>query len=309
MSEPTTIYLNSYKGTREYRSSNAELDVVQLLDPEPGYATDFENNEDEFVLEGLSIGTNSGFSSASINSPHPYENNNVLIALLRVPVIIASTDATLEYDDIAIIETGDDGSQFGDDNFWDYVIVEANNGTEWIYLEDGYDARWNSDWLNAYNGGQSGTEAMYQSHSIDLLSKFSPGDTVLFRFRLFADQFVNSWGWSIDNLVIQGTHVGVEDKEIIPKKFELSQNYPNPFNPSTKISFSLPTESKVKLQVFNTLGELVTTLVDETKNAGVHQLEWNAGNLASGVYLYRINAESVSDAKQFSSVKKMVLLK
>ncbi|VAX21599.1 hypothetical protein MNBD_IGNAVI01-29, partial [hydrothermal vent metagenome] len=61
--------------------------------------------------------------------------------------------------------------------------------------------------------------------------------------------------------------------------------------------------------VFNTLGELVTTLVDETKTAGVHQFEWNAGNLASGVYLYRINAESVGNAKQFNSVRKMILLK
>ncbi len=307
--EPTSIYLNSYKGTREYRSAAAELDVVQLLAPEPGYSTDFESGEDEFVLNGLSINTNDGFSGASINSPHPYENNSMLTALLRVPVIIASTDAIFEYDDIAIVEIGDNGSEFGDDNFWDYVIVEANNGTEWIALEDGYDARLNSDWLNAYNGGQSGTESMYKSHSINLLDKFSPGDTVLFRFRLFADQFVNGWGWSIDNLVIQGTYVGVENKEILPKKFELSQNYPNPFNPSTKISFSLPVESKVKLQIFNTLGELVTTLVDETKNAGVHQLEWNAGNFASGIYLYSISAKSVSDAKQFNSVRKMVLLK
>ncbi len=76
-----------------------------------------------------------------------------------------------------------------------------------------------------------------------------------------------------------------------------------------KISFSLSTESRVKLQIFNTLGELITTLVDDTKNAGVHQLEWNASNLASGVYLYRINAESVGDAKQFNEVKKLILLK
>jgi len=54
---------------------------------------------------------------------------------------------------------------------------------------------------------------------------------------------------------------------------------------------------------------LITTLVDDTKNAGVHQLEWNASNLASGVYLYRINAESVGDAKQFNSVRKLILLK
>ncbi|VAX28834.1 Glycosyl hydrolase, BNR repeat precursor, partial [hydrothermal vent metagenome] len=206
--EPTSIYINSFKNGRTYRSTTADVDVVELLAPEPGYSTDFESGDDDFVLNGFNIDVNSGFSGASINSPHPYENNSDLTALLRIPVVIASTDATLEYDDIAVVEIGDPGTIFGDSNFWDYVIVEANNGTEWIYLDDGYDARWNSDWLNAYNGGLPGTESMYKSHSINLLDKFSPGDTVLFRFRLFADQFVSSWGWSIDNLVIQGTHVG-----------------------------------------------------------------------------------------------------
>ena len=101
----------------------------------------------------------------------------------------------------------------------------------------------------------------------------------------------------------------INDKEIIPTRFELSQNYPNPFNPSTVISFALPTESKVKLQIFNTLGEEITTLVDETRAAGTHNFKWNASNLASGVYIYRIQAESIADAKEFSSVKKMVLMK
>jgi hypothetical protein len=141
------------------------------------------------------------------------------------------------------------------------------------------------------------------------LDKFSAGDTLQIRFRLFADIYTNSWGWSIDNLTIQGQFVGINDSEIIPAKFEISQNYPNPFNPSTKISFSLPTESKVKLQIFNTLGEIITTLVDETNSAGVHEVNWNASNLASGVYLYRIDAESVSDAKNYTSTKKMLLLK
>lgn len=304
-----SIYLKSYSKGGIYNSSTSDVEVVELLSPQTGYTNNFESDDGDFVLNGFSIAVNSGFTSSSINSPHPYNNNSILTALLRVPVIIASSEAIFEYEDIAIVEPGEPGEEYGDSEFWDYVIIEANNGGDWIYLEDGYDARMSSEWLNAYNGGQNATEAMYKSHNINLLDKFSPGDTVLFRFRLFADQFTTGWGWSIDNLVIQGIHVGVENEVILPKKFELSQNYPNPFNPSTKINFSLPTESKVKLLVYNTLGELITTLVDETKSAGVHQLEWNASNLASGVYLYRINTESVKDAEQFNAVKKMVLLK
>jgi len=100
-----------------------------------------------------------------------------------------------------------------------------------------------------------------------------------------------------------------QDHNNFQQSFSLSQNYPNPFNPSTKISFSLPSASKIKLQVFNALGELVTTLVNDTKNAGIHTVNWNASNLASGVYIYRIQAESVADAKEFNMVKKMILMK
>ena len=117
----------------------------------------------------------------------------------------------------------------------------------------------------------------------------------------------NNIGWKVLPLSDISTYVIGKKQNLVT--FELSQNYPNPFNPSTKISYSLPTKSKVKLQIFNILGQLVATLVDKTKSAGFYQLEWNAGNLASGVYLYRINAESVGDAKQFNSIRKLILLK
>ena len=304
-----SVSLHSYKGTRVYKSSSYDIDVVELLETQLGYASDFTSNESDFVLNMLDISTPPGFSSPSLNSPHPYPDKTDFTALLRVPVVVASSDATFNYDDVAVVEKGEPGTAYGDAEFWDYVIVEASNGGNWIVLEDGYDARANSDWLSAYDNSQPGTPAMYKSHSINLLDKFSAGDTLLIRFRLFSDDLTNGWGWSIDNLIIQGQYVAVNDEVVLPSKFELSQNYPNPFNPSTKISFSLPSASKVKLQIFNTLGEKVATLVDETRSAGVHSFEWNASNLASGVYLYRINVESISDSKKFSSVKKMILMK
>jgi len=304
-----SVYLKSFIGFREYQSSSYEVDLVEFLSSMQGYINDFTSDEDEFILNGLSIETASGFLSGSLNSPHPYVDDKTITALLRVPVVVASSDAILEYEDVAIVESGDDGTLFGDSKFWDYVIVEASNGGDWIPLEDGYDSRFYSDWETAYDGNQSGTSSMYKTHIINLLDKFSAGDTLLIRFRLFADMFTNGWGWSVDNLIIQGQFVGVEDGMILPKKFELSQNYPNPFNPSTVISYSLPSESKVKLQIFNTLSEVITTLVDKTSYAGVHKLEWDASNLASGVYFYRISVESISDSKKFNSVKKMLLIK
>ena len=303
-----SVSIVSFKGSRTYESATKEVQITALLETQKGYITNFASASD-FVLDGLSIGTISGFSRPSLNSPHPYPDVSSYIAVLKVPIIVAATDANLKYDDIAIIEPGSAGTVFGDSEFFDYVILEASNGGDWKSLADGYDARYNSDWKTAYNGSASGTESMYKTHSINLLDKFSAGDTLLIRFRLFSDQYTSGWGWSIDNLIIQDQFVGVNENENIPLKFKLSQNYPNPFNPSTKISFSLPTESKVKLQIFNSLGEVITTLVNETNSAGIHEVNWNASNLASGVYLYRIHAESINSSEKFNSVKKMLLIK
>ncbi len=98
------------------------------------------------------------------------------------------------------------------------------------------------------------------------------------------------------------TDIDVTD-DIIPDAFNLSQNYPNPFNPSTTIRFSIPEHSFVKLEIFNTLGEKVTTLVSEELNAGNYKYEWSAGNYPSGIYFYRLSANT------FSKVNKMIFLK
>ncbi len=94
-----------------------------------------------------------------------------------------------------------------------------------------------------------------------------------------------------------------ESPEQQPSSFILSQNYPNPFNPTTTISYSIPTNNYVTLKVFNILGQEVALLVNENLAAGKYTVTFNAGNLTSGVYLYRVEAGS------FRSVKKMLLIK
>jgi hypothetical protein len=89
----------------------------------------------------------------------------------------------------------------------------------------------------------------------------------------------------------------------VPVAYRLYQNFPNPFNPTTEIVFDLPVTSNVKLQVFNTLGQLVTTVVNEARAAGQYKIHWDASDLASGLYIYRIEANGFVDAK------KMVLLR
>jgi len=88
-----------------------------------------------------------------------------------------------------------------------------------------------------------------------------------------------------------------------PSRFELSQNYPNPFNPTTTIKFSLPEASQVKLTVYSLLGEKVAELVNEVKEAGTHNVIFDASNLTSGFYIYRI------ETKNYAKTMKMMLIK
>jgi len=99
------------------------------------------------------------------------------------------------------------------------------------------------------------------------------------------------------------TPTGVEEEEGIPMTYKMSQNYPNPFNPSTTIKFSIPKASNVKLTIFDAIGREVAVLIDKQMNAGNYSFNWNAINLSSGIYLYKI------ESNNFIDVKKMILLK
>ena len=89
----------------------------------------------------------------------------------------------------------------------------------------------------------------------------------------------------------------------IPKEFLLCQNYPNPFNPTTTLEFGVPVDSKVKVEVYNILGQLIAVLVDEVRQAGYYKVTFGSQSMPSGVYFYRMTAGS------FVQTKKMQLIK
>ncbi len=98
--------------------------------------------------------------------------------------------------------------------------------------------------------------------------------------------------------------VSVEDGiGAAPLAFSLSQNYPNPFNPITKINYSIPQTSFVTMKVYDLLGKEIVTLVNEEKSVGNYEVEFNANNLSSGIYFYRIQAGNFIDTKKFILMK------
>ncbi|MCG8373760.1 MAG: T9SS type A sorting domain-containing protein, partial [Balneolales bacterium] len=116
----------------------------------------------------------------------------------------------------------------------------------------------------------------------------------------------DSEGGVLETTAVLNVLLGVSDEGYfdIPGSYSLSQNYPNPFNPGSTIQFGLPETAEVTLKVFNMLGQQVATLVNNEKmHAGRHSVQFDARNLASGVYIYRIHAGS------FVQTKRMILIK
>ena len=109
------------------------------------------------------------------------------------------------------------------------------------------------------------------------------------------------FGWATN---LTTTDINNDAATILPGKYNLNQNYPNPFNPETVISYSLPQNSDVTISIYDITGQLIDNIIQVMQSAGTHELRWQAANhLASGAYMYRIQAGD------FVSTKKMILLR
>ena len=174
-------------------------------------------------------------------------------------------------------------------------------------------------WITFFNGDRDIYAQRYSSNGqligdnfriTNTSSQDQQGPNVI----LHNDRIYNTWKdnrtgeivgdiWA--NVLDWNNPIGAIEEELlqIPPTFVLHQNYPNPFNPSTTIEFNLPKTSELNLKVFNILGEEVATLVSGRISAGSYSYEWDASQLASGLYLYRLEAAG------FVETKKMVLMK
>ncbi|MGE5431229.1 MAG: hypothetical protein ACM3QX_09150, partial [Syntrophomonadaceae bacterium] len=101
----------------------------------------------------------------------------------------------------------------------------------------------------------------------------------------------------------------VSEKEMIPMDYALFQNHPNPYNPSTKISYTLPWQSRVRLLIYDAIGGVVKILIDRVEDAGCHELDFNASGLSSGIYFYSMEASATSGSANYRAARKMLLLK
>ena len=159
-------------------------------------------------------------------------------------------------------------------NNYGFDVERKNNGNDWEKL----------DFIEGHGNSNSPKHYSFEDHNIVGGSDFT--------YRLKQIDFNGAYEYS-DEIEL----------EIIPLQNKLFQNYPNPFNPTTRIKFSLTETQNVEIKIYNTLGEVVNLVASKKFEAGFHEVEFNAKNYSSGVYIYSIETE------KFNQVKKFLLLK
>jgi hypothetical protein len=186
------------------------------------------------------------------------------------------------------------------------IILDTLNFNEWYFIV----TTLKNDTVKTYvNGNFIGEGTLTGPINPDTrpleIGRDVPGDTEVFNGKLDDIRIYNRAlnEVEIDSLYNEGVTSVDEINFIIPHTFELYQNYPNPFNPSTTIEYQIPEISFVTLKVYDVLGNEIETLINEEKPIGTHTIEFDATNLPSGIYFYKLQIPN------FTQTKKMILLK
>ncbi len=279
------------------------FNIEKMFDPIGSYVNDFNSPTPDFILSDFDIYEEDNFENGALHSPHPYPSPDEddaefnFTTILKRPVIL-NEEALLAFDEIVLVEPGSPGTQYGDFEFWDYVIAEGSNnqGKTWLPLADGYDSRDNSTWEENYNesitemnSSTVGTPEWYVRREIDMLENgnFSVGDTILIRFRLFSDPYAHGWGWAIDNLQVQAP-VSVQQPVLSPGNISA---WPNPFNRSFRVKVEpVRPVDELQLTVYNMYGQIVKS-VTQKNVTGVFSTKIELEKSASGIYFLKV-AES-----------------
>ncbi|MBV5313045.1 MAG: T9SS type A sorting domain-containing protein [Prolixibacteraceae bacterium] len=278
--------------------------IEGIQNPVDKYVNNFDTETHDFISTDFTISTVSGFDSPALNSAHPYLSPNTddmnfdFTTVLKYPVILKA-GGKMSFDEIVLVEPGELGTKFGDEEFWDYVIVEGskNGGMNWKPLIDGYDSNAHKPWYNLFNSVMSGqnstavpTKSSFVKRQFDLLAKgnFIAGDTIQIRFRLFSDPYSHGWGWIIDNLNIQDVNTGTNSMVLSSEEVLL---YPNPTTGRVNLQINAKENlGKFLLKAFNSSGSLVYNQSFSMESSSF-QTGIDLSKFTPGLYLFAIEPE------------------
>lgn len=231
-----------------------------------------------------------------------YGNNvtNILTLVNNIPIGTFNT-VKVSFRTKFNIEAGYDYGQ---------VQISTNNGVSWTALTGTRTKPGSGTFQPNGQPLYDGVQDEWVEETMDVSNYI--GHSIKIRFYFRTDGVVVRDGWYIDDIKIFGYEdaSSVTGTGEIPLTFSLSQNYPNPFNPATKINFSIPTNSIVNLEVFDILGRKVSTLLNEQKPSGVYEVNFNASELSSGIYIYKLTARGNDGGSiVYTDSKRMLLIK
>ncbi len=253
------------------------------------YAGDIGYNNQWHVSDGNSLSAPYSYKQGGTGGA-PYWP--LCDAILESPLIKLGDAAELRFWHWMEAEVGFDGG---------YLEINAGDGWERITPVGGYPG--NSVSNGSYPGGPCYNGDFDWQEAIFDISAYAPFARL--RFRFGSDGGVHEEGWYIDDISLTGDIISAveADAEIHPSSFSLQPCFPNPFNPVTAISYQLSAFSFVNLTVYDLSGRKVAELVNGWREAGSHEVTFDAEDMASGIYLFRL------EAGEFSSCRKMVLVK
>ncbi len=275
------------------------------------YSTDFTDASAEFFNIGFEIAKPEDFSNFGLHTEHPYESPETdggrldFSAMLRHPVKFDANGMIISFMELVLVEPGEEGSVYGSDDFYDYVIIEGskNYGKTWFPLADGYDSRYVKSWETSYNSSVSegnstyvGKESMLLKHIIfpKASSYISGGDTMMVRFRLFSDPYANGWGW-----VIEDFHIGPLIDRIEKTSYETAVVYPNPGKGLLTIKDPEINGKQFRYDVYNSSGARIKTgLADDTE-----VLTIDISDQASGLYFIVLQSPKGNKVLKYTLIK------
>ncbi|MEO9570701.1 MAG: T9SS type A sorting domain-containing protein [Polaribacter sp.] len=268
---------------------NKEFDVIDFETPSTTLTiSEFKNSniyiyDDSFIISSLS---NELTANVVSNSDHPYKSNTTYSMVLKQPLTIDETNKNFTYENVAVIEPYTTNPT-NLSKFYDFVIIEASTDLKVWKTIDKYDSRRYSEWLTEFNKGEDATflEALFKKQTVDLTTKgLSEGETVVFRFSLISDSYVESYGWvlkSINDVATASVDDVLSDKKIFSV-------YPTVSKGNFTL-FAKNTLGNTKMTIFNMKGKQVyNNNIDFSKN---NKQEVSV-NLNAGVYIINLIDEN-----------------
>jgi photosystem II stability/assembly factor-like uncharacterized protein len=282
-----SVKMIGYRGDAPVHSRTYAIDQLNLQPVGQSHA-DYFGSTQHVTVKGFQLGLfdDSGNNERRVmHSPHPYVIMTPYTVTVLKPVVVASASAFLFYEDVALVEPGLDGVAFGQPDFKDYVVMEATkNGLDWTALGPGYDARLHAEWSAAYSAGTPGLRSHLKQHQINLLDTFLPGDTLLFRYRLYSDEATTGWGAAMDYITIQEEPTGLEGAAGLS---DLTV-FPNPVNSQFTARYTLSEPSAVQFEVRDLSGRTVQFQSIDHPNPGTFEVSFDTRSQAPGTYVLRM---------------------